>query len=82
MSRNLLHKTHLEDFKAWLAYRGTEYRPGRGDWQVLQVKCGQEWQCVYHRIYMPEHLTVAGNKIEKLVRRFYDDRKRLRGETE
>lgn len=75
MSRNLLHKKHLDEFKSWLQGRGVPHRPGKGDWQVLQVKCGNEWQAVYERIFMPEHLTVAGNKIEKLVRRFYDERK-------
>lgn len=76
MSRNLLHKNHLEDFKSWLTFNGVEHRPGRGDWQVLQVFVSGTWYAVYERFFMPEHLTVVGNKLEKLARRFYEDRKK------
>lgn len=75
MSRNLLHKKHLDEFKSWLQGRGVPHRPGKGDWQVLQVEVQGVWYAVYKRAFMPEHLTVAGNKLEKLVRKFYDDQK-------
>ena len=75
MSRNMLHKTHLADFTQWLEDKDYPVRPGKGDWQVLQVWIGGVWYAVYERLFMPEHLTVAGNKLEKLVRKFYDDRK-------
>jgi hypothetical protein len=37
--RNTLHKTKLEAFKAWLDYKWIPHREGKGEWQVLQVKC-------------------------------------------
>jgi hypothetical protein len=70
VSRCLLHKTKLEPFKAWLSGQGIEHRPGRGDYQILQVltKNGQ-WQCIFDRNVAPEHYTVA-EPIEYMVRRF------------
>lgn len=75
MSRNLLHKKDLEEFTHWLEEHDYPVRPPRGDWQVLQVFVGGSWYAVYRRNFMPEHLTLAGNKLEKLARRFYDERK-------
>lgn len=75
MSRNLLHKNDLTEFTQWLEDNDYPVRPPRGDWQVLQVWIGGVWYAVYERLFMPEHLTVAGNKLERLVRKFYDERK-------
>lgn len=70
MSRCLLHKTRLEPFKQWMTAAGIEHRPGRGDFQVLQVKTKNgQWQCVFDRIEAPEHYTVAW-PLESIVRRF------------
>ena len=76
MSRCLLHKTKLDAFQQWLSTQGIEVRPGRGDFEVLQVKLGQchragpsPWHCVFDRIEAPEHYTVAW-PLEQLVRRF------------
>ncbi|MBR8362130.1 hypothetical protein KDW55_02205 [Burkholderia sp. AU19243] len=70
MSRNLLHKTKLKPFKAWMDSYGIEHRPGRGDFQVLQIKTKNgQWQCVFDRIEAPEHYTVAW-PLEPIVRRF------------
>jgi len=77
MSKNLLHKTKLEQFKAWLDANHIEHRPGRGDFQVLQVKTKNgHWQCVFDRVYMPEHFTVAW-PLESIVHRFIKDSKAL-----
>ena len=75
MSRNLLHKSKLEEFKLWLAAHSIVHRPGRVDFQVLQIhtKNGQ-WQCIFYRIEAPEHFTVA-RPIEQLVRRFIRETK-------
>lgn len=60
MSRCLLHKSKLDEFKAWLDAKQIEHRPGRGDYQVLQVKTKNgQWQCVFDRLDAPEHYTVA-----------------------
>ena len=70
MSRCLLHKNKLDDFRAWLMAEGIAHRSGRGDYQVLQVqlKNGQ-WQCVFDRLDAPEHYTVAA-PLEGVVRQF------------
>jgi hypothetical protein len=69
MSRCLLHKNKLEAFKEWLTATGIEYRPARGDFQVLQVKVRAGWQCVFDRLDAKEHYTVAA-PLESIVRRF------------
>jgi len=75
MSRNLLHKTKLNEFKAWLDANNIENRPGRGDWQELQIKTANgQWHAVFRRIDMPEHYTVAW-PLESMVHRFIRDSK-------
>lgn len=70
MSRCLLHKTKLEDFKAWLTDQGIEHRPPRGGYEVWQVRDKKgNWQCVFDRHTAPEHYTVAW-PLEAPVRRF------------
>lgn len=73
MSRNLLHKTKLEAFKTWCDANHIEHRPGRGTYEVLQIKTKKGyWQCVFDRLDAPEHYTVAW-PIESVVRRFIRD---------
>ena len=70
MSRCLLHKSRLEAFRTYLTERGIEHRPGRGDFQVLQVMTGKSsWQVIYDRLNAPEHYTVTG-PLEPTVRKF------------
>lgn len=69
MSRCLLHKTKVAAFTAWLTEAGIEHRPGRGEWQLLQVRIKRAWACLYARIDMPEHVTCEV-RLEPLVRRF------------
>ena len=75
MSRSLLHITKLEAFKAWLDTQGIAHRPGKGDWQVLQVcKDGTHWNCVYSRNTMPEHFT-TDRHLDSLVVKFCNENK-------
>lgn len=75
MSRNLLHKTKLDAFKTWMVEKNIEHRPGRGDFQVLQIKTKNgQWQCVFDRIDAPQHYTVAW-PLECIVHRFIKDSK-------
>lgn len=68
--RNLMHKTKLEEFKAWLDAEGISHRPGRGNYQALQVrKDGTHWNCVYERNEMPEHYS-TDRHLDPLVRKF------------
>jgi hypothetical protein len=67
--RCLLHKTKLEPFKTFLDESGIPHRPGKGDYQVLQVylpKIG--WQVMFDK-HSPEHYTV-NEKLLPTVRRF------------
>ena len=58
-SRCALHKTKLEEFKEWLNDQGIAHRPGKGDYQVLQVLTDSHgWQVVFAKNEMPEHFTV------------------------
>lgn len=69
MSRCLLHKSKLEAFKEWLTATGIEHRPARGEFQVLQVKVKNGWQCIFDRLDAKEHYTVAA-PLESMVHRF------------
>ena len=76
MSRCLLHKTKLEDFKKFLDKKGIQHRTGRGGYQVLQVcKNGKNWNCVYERDSMPEHFTTDIH-LDSLAAAFCRDRSR------
>lgn len=70
MSRNLLHKSRLEDFKEWLTAQKIDYRPGRGAYQVLQVAWPRrKWSVIFDRDTAPEHYTVP-RPLERLVMQF------------
>lgn len=75
MSRNRLHLSHLEPFKQFLIDEFITFRPGRGDFQVLQIqlKDGQ-WACLYSRLDMPEHYTVD-RRLDDLVTAFINKMK-------
>lgn len=70
MSRSLLHKSKLPEFKAWLDRAGIAHRPPRGDYEVLQVQAkAPAWFCVFDRDDATEHYTVDW-RLEGVVRRF------------
>ena len=74
MSRCLLHKNKLENFKLWLDKKQIPHRPGRGEFQVLQVALPDgRWGVVYDRIVAPEHYTVTA-PMEHIVRCFVQAR--------
>jgi hypothetical protein len=74
MSRCLLHKNKLENFKEWLDKKHISHRPGRGAFQVLQVALPDgRWGVVYDRIVAPEHYTVTA-PMEHIVRCFVQAR--------
>jgi hypothetical protein len=79
MTKCLLHKNHLDEFKTWCIKRGIEIRPGRGHHQVLQVLTAKySWQVVYERCHAPEHYTVTW-PLEAMMRRFINDHGTGRG---
>lgn len=76
--RNLLHKTKLNEFKAWLDSEGVEHRPGRGDYQVLQVCIDRKhWLGVYERNVMLEHYS-TDRRLDPIVRRYCRQRENHR----
>ena len=73
--RQLLHKNKVEDFKAWLDACGIRHRPGKGDYEVLQVfRADGCWFKLYRRNHMPEHVTVQGPLVN-LVREYIASKK-------
>ena len=74
--RCTLHKTHLEQFQYWLReIEQIPYRPGKGDYQVLQVLTSDHgWQVVFVKAEMPEHFSV-NEKLMPIVRQFYSFKK-------
>lgn len=68
--RCLLHISKLEAFKAWLEANGHQHRPGKGDWQVIQVLTPDNgWQVVFSRADMAEHYSI-NEKLVPLVQGF------------
>lgn len=59
-NRNMLPKHWLADYEAWLKTQGCHTRPGRGNYQVLQVRL--PFSPVWHAIFFKEtgnpHYTV------------------------
>lgn len=79
MSKNLLHVSKLEEFKAWLDAQGIEHRPGKGDFQVLQVRMKHNgFAAVYERLEMPEHFS-TDRRLDGLVARFCRSRRSTAG---
>lgn len=44
--KGLLKAPSLDQFKQYLTDIGMEHRPGKGQYQVMQVKCGPSWLAV------------------------------------
>lgn len=44
--KGLLKAPSLDKFKQYLTDIGMEHRPGKGQYQVMQVKCGPSWLAV------------------------------------
>lgn len=76
MRRDILHVSHLDPFKAWLKRNGFEFRPGKGEHQVLQIKDKTgRWRGVFRRDSSKEHLTIETH-IDTLAIRFISDSKK------
>ena len=78
-SRCLLHKKDVGDFAMWCLSQGILTREGRGDFQVLQVKKGNNWLVIYERMdthagHPIVHMTVP-TPLVSTVKRFLRDRK-------
>jgi hypothetical protein len=74
-SRNLMHKNKLEDFKKWCDRMNIPYRPGKGQYQVLQILTEFfGWKIIYKRNDMPEHYSLD-EKLVPIIKKFIDSQK-------
>lgn len=70
--RCLLHTTKLQSLKDWLDASGIPHRPGKGEYQALQVWTDDHgWQVIFNRLNKP-HLTLNKGLVP-LVRRFLNE---------
>jgi hypothetical protein len=72
--RSLFHRVHLDSFKAWLDREKIQHRPGKGEWQVLQVNHPRWKWMVIHESSRAEHLTID-SRMGSMVARFLRDYK-------
>ncbi len=76
--RCVLHKTKLDEFKAWLAEVGIDYRPGKGCYQVLQVMANGKFTPVYDSAkHSREHYSVQ-DELMPTIRHFLRESKRAK----
>jgi hypothetical protein len=73
--RCTLHKDKLEGFKKWLNDSGIAHRPGKGDYQVLQVLTPKSgWQVIFKRNDMPEHFSI-NDKLLPVVQSYLSEKR-------
>ena len=82
-ARDLLHKTHIHEFRAWLEDRGYIFEIPKGDYEVLRMRHENDQHplLVYKRDDMPEHLTVHGVAY-RMAKMFYRERRQQRAAVE
>lgn len=75
--KNTLHRDKLEAFKTWLDSKGIKHRPGKGNYQVLQVETKRDgWQCVFDKdSETSEHYSV-NRALMQTVRQFIRETRR------
>ena len=72
---NAFHKSHLKEFKDYLAAQGIPYRQGRGVWQELQVLTPVVgWQCIHSRPDMHPEYYMVQDRLYLLVEQFLMER--------
>lgn len=75
MNRCLLHQTKLQAFIDWCATHGIASRPGKGDYQVVQIETrAHGWQVIFKTNDNPEHFTV-NKALMPLVKQFIGESK-------
>lgn len=72
--RCLLHQKKLELFKRWLAIKGYEIQPTKGNFEVLRAKRKTDTVIIFKKIDAKEHLSVQ-QKDYRLVRQFIRETK-------
>ncbi len=70
-ARALLHRTCLEEFKQFLTDHQIEWRDGKGEWQLIQVRSSSgRWHPIFDRL-QGDHYTVP-SPLVNIVRRYID----------
>jgi hypothetical protein len=73
-SRQLLHRTKLEQFAEWCTSKQWEVTRPTANYQVLRVNYGAKHPAIVYDRHEGEHYTVFGNSL-KLVARFIHEKK-------
>lgn len=73
-TRNLLHLSHLEEFKTWLTSKGWEVHNPRGMYEAIRAKKDSKWIIVFRKMGAKEHLSVR-DADWWIVRQFYRERR-------
>lgn len=72
--RNLLHKTKLEDFKAWLIQEGWKIEEPKGIWEVFRARANKRIIIFYDTLDSKEHYSVPAN-CNDIVHRYLNNKK-------
>lgn len=70
--RNLLHKSKLNAFEAWLNSKGYETAEPKSYWEVLRAKKGNRTVIVYRKANATEHYTLMDRDYH-MYRQFLKD---------
>ena len=62
-------------FKDWLDSQSIAHRPGKGEYQMLQVKRSSGWEILYSTFNYPDHYKAGSTQLAELVREFNADSK-------
>lgn len=73
-TRNLLHKSKLEDFKKWLIKKGWKIEDPKGIWEVFRARSQKRIIIFYDTIDSKEHYSIPEN-CNDIVRRFINENK-------
>jgi hypothetical protein len=65
----------LSTFTDWLDSQSIAHRPGKGEYQALQVKRPSGWEILYSSPNYPDHYKAGSTQLAELVREFNADRK-------
>ena len=70
-----LARKSLPAFKDWLDSQSIAHRPGKGEYQMLQVKRSSGWEILYSSPNYPDHHKAGSTQLAELVREFNADSK-------
>ena len=72
-SIGVLRKDQLGALKEWMLGEGIEFRPGKGEWQMVQIRIGTKWVPIFDTGKSKVYLSVPKDAI-RLVINFSKDK--------